>query len=92
VIFFYELLFVAIAIGAIVLGETVSRTLAVALVGVVFAISVLGVWSFDARLTTNGVSDDDRRWFVDARDGLKHLRLLLAVGCAAALVWRLIAG
>ena len=38
------------------------------------------------------VSDADRRWFVDARDGLKHLRLLLAFGALAALAWRLVAG
>ena len=91
-IFFYEMLFVLVAIGAIVLGEVVSRTLAVALVAVLFAVSALGVWSFDARLATEGVSDEDQRWFVDARDGLKHLRLLLALGCLATLGWRVVAG
>ena len=91
-IFFYEMLFVAVAIGAIVLGEAISRTLALGLVLVFLAVSALGVWSFDARLATTTVSDDDRRWFVDARDGLKHLRLLLALGALATLVWRLVAG
>jgi len=36
--------------------------------------------------------DDDRRWHEDARDGLRHLRLLLGLATLAALVWRLIAG
>ena len=57
-------LFVLVAIGAIVIGEAWSRTLAVALVAALFGLSVLGVWSFDARLATEGVGDDDRR--VDA--------------------------
>ena len=91
-IFFYEMLFFAVAIGTIVLGEAVSRTLAVAVVVTMLAIAAVGVWSFDARLATDTVSDADRRWFVDARDGLKHLRLLLALGAVATLVWRVVAG
>ena len=91
-IFFYEFVFVGVAILAIFIGEVVSRTLAVALVMALLGIAALGVWSFDARLATNTVSDDDKRWFIDARDGLKHLRLLLALGAIAALAWRLIAG
>jgi hypothetical protein len=93
VIFFYEFVFFGIAIVAILLGELVSRTLAVALVMALLAVVALGAWSFDARLATDdSVSADDRRWFTDARDGLKHLRLLLALGALAALAWRLIAG
>jgi uncharacterized membrane protein YfbV (UPF0208 family) len=92
VIFFYEFAFVAVAIAAIVVGEVFSRTLAVAMVAVALAVVTLGVWSFDARLATDTVSPDDRRWFTDARDGLKHLRLLLGLGALAALAWRLIAG
>jgi hypothetical protein len=93
VIFFYEFVFFGIAIVAILLGELVSRTLAVALVMALLAVVALGAWSFDARLATdNTVSAEDRRWFTDARDGLKHLRLLLALGALAALAWRLIAG
>ena len=41
---------------------------------------------------SNGMSEDDRRWYTDARDGLRHLRLLFGLAALAALVWRLIAG
>lgn len=91
-IFFYEMLFVLVAIAAIVVGEVWSRTVAVALVAVFFGVSALGVWSFDARLATQTVGEEDQRWSVDARDGLKHLRLLLGLGVLAALAWRVIAG
>jgi hypothetical protein len=92
VIFFYEFVFVGIAIVAIVLGETVNRTLALALVVVLLGIVALGALSFDARLATAGISDEDRRWFTDARDGLRHLRLLLVLGALAMLIWRIVAG
>ena len=91
-IFFYEFVFVAVAIVAIVIGEAVNRTLALGLVVVLLAIVALGAMSFDARLATEGVSDEDRRWFTDARDGLRHLRLLLALGALAMLAWRIFAG
>ena len=91
-IFFYEFVFVAVAVVAIVLGEALSRTLALAFVAALLAFVALGAWSFDARLAAEAVSDEDRRWFTDARDGLKHLRLLLGLGFLAALAWRLIAG
>jgi hypothetical protein len=92
-IFFYELLFVLVAVGAIVIGEAWSRLAAFVFLGGWFLVVVLGSASFDARLaTTHGLSDDDRRWFADARDGLRHLRLLFGLASLAALAWRLIAG
>ncbi len=92
-IFFYELLFALVALAAIILGEVWSRLSAFLFLGAWFLIVVLGSASFDARLATpDGLSDDDRRWFRDARDGLRHLRLLFGLATLAALVWRLIAG
>jgi hypothetical protein len=94
VIFFYELLFVLVALGAVVMGELWSRTAALLFLCGWFAIAVLGYASFGARLavTGAGLGDDERRWFSDARDGLRHLRLLFGLAVLAALVWRLIAG
>jgi hypothetical protein len=93
VIFFYELLFALVALVAIVIGEAWSRLAAFLFLGSWFLIVALGSASFDARLATpNGMSDDDRRWFTDARDGLRHLRLLFGLATLAALAWRLIAG
>jgi hypothetical protein len=58
-----------------------------------FGIVLLGYASFGARLAApDGLSDEDRRWFTDARDGLRHLRLLFGLATLAALVWRLLAG
>lgn len=92
-IFFYEGFFVAIALLAVLVGEVWSRVLAFALLAVSLAIVTLAVASFNARLSVaSTMTDDDRRWFVDARDGLKHLRLLLLLASAAALIWRLVAG
>jgi hypothetical protein len=93
VIFFYELLFVAVALVAVVIGEQVSRTLAVVFLLAWLAVVSLGYASFGARLAApDGPAGDDRRWFQDARDGLRHLRLLFGLATAAALVWRLVAG
>jgi hypothetical protein len=93
VIFFYELLFALVALVAIVIGEAWSRLAALVFLSAWLLIVVLGSASFDARLATpDGLSDDDRRWFTDARDGLRHLRLLFGLGTLAALVWRLVAG
>jgi hypothetical protein len=93
VIFFYELLFAVVAVVAIFIGEAWSRLAACVFLGVWFLVVVLGSASFDARLATpDGLSEDDRRWFTDARDGLRHLRLLFGLATLAALAWRLIAG
>ena len=92
-IFFYEMLFVVVAVAAVAIGEVWSRLAAVVFLGVWFVLVVLGYASFGARLAvSDGLSDDDRRWFTDARDGLRHLRLLFGLATAAALAWRLIAG
>ena len=92
-IFFYELLFALMALVAIFIGEAWSRLAAFVFLGGWFLVVVLGSASFDARLATNdGLSDDDRRFFTDARDGLRHLRLLFGLATLAALAWRLIAG
>ena len=91
-IFFYELLFVLLAIAAVVIGEVWSRLAAVLFLVLCFAVVWLGSASFGARLAMAGVADDERRWYQDARDGLRHLRLLLGLAALAALAWRLIAG
>jgi hypothetical protein len=93
VIFFYELLFVLVAVGAVLIGEVWSRLAALVLLVACFLLVVLGYASFGARLAvSDGLSEDDRRWLTDARDGLRHLRLLFGLAVAAALVWRLVAG
>jgi hypothetical protein len=93
VIFFYELVFALVTLAAIFIGEAWSRLAACLLLGGFFLVVVLGSASFDARLaTTDGMSDDDRRFFTDARDGLRHLRMLFGLATLAALAWRLIAG
>jgi hypothetical protein len=94
VIFFYEFLFVLAAVVAVVIGEAWSRLAAFVFLSGWFAIVVLGYASFGARLALSGnaMTDDERRWFTDARDGLRHLRLLFGLAALAALAWRLIAG
>ncbi len=92
-IFFYELLFALVALAAILIGEAWSRLGAFVFLSAWFLVVVLGTASFDARLATDhGLSDDDRHWFTDARDGLRHLRLLFGLAALTALAWRLIAG
>jgi hypothetical protein len=92
-IFFYEAVFVVVALAAVFVGEAWSRLAAFVILAVCLLVAVLAIASFDARLATaQALSDEDRRWFVDTRDGLKHLRLLFGLSALAALVWRLIAG
>ncbi len=93
-LFFYEFLFILVAVVAVLMGEVWSRTAAVIFLAGWFAFVVLGYASFGARLAVPGatMSDDERRWFTDARDGLRHLRLLFGLAALAALGWRLIAG
>ena len=93
-IFFYEFLFVVVAVAAVVIGEAWSRLAAFIFVAVWFAVSMVGYASFGARLAVSGhsMTEDDRRWFNDARDGMRHLRLLLGLATLAALAWRVIAG
>ena len=92
-IFLYELLFVLVALVAVFIGEAWSRLAAFLFLSGWFLVVVLGYASFGARLATEpGMSDDDRRWLTDARDGIRHLRLLFGLATLAALIWRLIAG
>ena len=92
-IFFYELLFVLVAIVAIFIGEAWSRLAAFLFLSAWFVVILLGYASFGARLATSeGLTEDDRRWLTDARDGIRHLRLLFGLAALAALVWRLVAG
>jgi hypothetical protein len=93
-IFFYELLFVVVAIVAVLIGELWSRLAAVILLAVWFGVVLLGYASFGARLAVSNtpMTEDERRWFTDARDGLRHLRLLFGLATLAALAWRVVAG
>jgi len=93
VLFFYELVFAVMAIVAVVIGEAWSRLAAFLFLTAWFLLAALASASFGARLAVaQGMPEDDRRFFTDARDGLKHLRLLFGLAAAAALVWRLLAG
>jgi hypothetical protein len=93
VIFFYELLFVVVAVVAVAVGEIWSRTLAVVLLATGFALAMLGQLSVSAGLAqSTDVGATDRRWATDARDGLRHLALLFGLATLAALVWRVVAG
>ena len=93
-IFFYEFLFAAVAVVAVLIGELWSRTLAAGFMLVWFAFILVGYASFGARLSVSGatMTEDERRWFTDARDGLRHLRLLFGLGALAAVAWRVVAG
>ena len=94
-VFFYEIFFVVVALLAVLMGELWSRSLALAFLLVWWLIVVLGYASFGARLRladSEMADDEQKRWYRDARDGLRHLRLLLGLACAAALVWRVLAG
>ena len=92
-IFFYELLFVLVALLAVFIGEAWSRLGAFLFLSVWFLLVVLGYASFSARLAiSDGMSEADRRFITDARDGVRHLRLLFGLATLAALCWRLIAG
>jgi hypothetical protein len=93
-IFFYELLFVLVSVAGVLIGELWSRLAAFIFLAAWFAFVMLGYASFGARLAVSGsaMSDDERRWFTDARDGLRHLRLLFGVAALAALAWRVIGG
>jgi hypothetical protein len=92
-IFFYEILFAVVAVAAVFIGETWSRTWALVFLLAWLAVIALGHASFGARLAQpEGMSEEDQRWYRDARDGLRHLRLLFLLACGAMLVWRLIAG
>jgi hypothetical protein len=94
VIFFYELLFVLVAVVAVVIGEVWSRLAALVFLLAWLAIVTLGYASFGARLAVadKPLNDEERRWYTDARDGLRHLRLLFGLAALTALGWRLIAG
>ena len=93
-IFFYEFVFVLLALVTVFIGEAWSRTAALVFIAAWFAFVVIGYASFGARLAVTGssMSDGERRWFTDARDGLRHLRLLFGLATLAVLGWRLIAG
>ena len=93
VIFFYELLFVLVAIVAVSSASCGVALAAVVFLGLWFGAIWLGYASFGARLAADsGITEEDRRWYADARDGLRHLRLLFGLAVLAALAWRLIAG
>jgi len=73
VIFFYELLFVLVA-RRVLYWRAWSPTRRLPVPGRVVLFVVVGSASFDARLaTTDGMSDDDRRFFHRRADGLRHL-------------------
>jgi hypothetical protein len=93
-IFFYEFVFILMAVIAVLIGEAWSRLAAFLFLALWFAFVVIGYASFGARLAVSAatMSEDERRWFTDARDGLRHLRLLFGLAAIAALGWRLVAG
>jgi hypothetical protein len=92
-VFFYEMLFVAVAVAAMAIGEVWSRTGALVFLLAWWALVAVGYASFGAKLArAEGLGEEERRWYRDARDGLRHLRLLFGLASGAALVWRLVAG
>jgi hypothetical protein len=92
-VFFYEMLFVAVAVAAVVIGELWSRTGALVFLLMWWALVATGYASLGARLAeAEGLGEGERRWYRDARDGLRHLCLLFGLASGAALVWRLVAG
>lgn len=93
-IFFYEILFVSVAVAAAFIGETWSRTWAVLFLLAWLGLVWLGHASFQARLAAvhSDLDEEELRWYRDARDGLRHLRLLFALATLVALTWRVLAG
>ena len=93
-IFFYEFVFIVMAVLAVLMGELWSRLAAFIFLAGWFAFILVGYASFGARLSVSGatMTEDERRWFTDARDGLRHLRLLFGLAALAALIWRVVAG
>ena len=89
-VFFYEILFTVVATIAVIVGELWTRTFTVVFLAAWLAVIWLGYASFQARLRTEELSAEDRLWFENAVDGLRHLRLLFAIGAAVALGWRLL--
>jgi hypothetical protein len=97
VIFFYEMLFVAVALAAVYIGERWNHTVALLFLLAWWALIWVGYASFGARLAAaqSGAAplgEDDLRWYRDARDGLRHMRLLFGLACGVMLLWRLAAG
>jgi hypothetical protein len=91
-IFFYEIAFVALALAAVFIGEVWSRTFALLFLLAWWGFVTLGYASFGARLATDTLNAEEQRWFTDARDGLRHLRLLFGLASGAALIWRIVGG
>ena len=92
-IYFYEILFVLVAIAAIGIGERFSTLAALLFLAAWFVFITIGYASFGARLAAQqGLSEDDATWFRDARDGLRHLRLLFGIATVLTLVWRIVGG
>jgi hypothetical protein len=92
-VFFYEILFVAVAVAAVAIGEVWSRTGALVFLLLWWALVATGYAGLGARLAeAEGLGEEERRWYRDARDGMRHLRLLLGLASGAAIVWRLVAG
>lgn len=92
-IFFYEILFVLVALIAVFVGEQWSRTVTLLFLLLWLGVVAVGYASFNARLAAGGgVPEADLQWYRDARDGLRHLRLLFGLAVAAAAVWRFVAG
>jgi hypothetical protein len=83
-------------VAAVIIGEVWSRLAAFVFLSGWFGIAVLGYASFGARLAitseADAMDDDQRRWFSDARDGMRHLRLLFGLAALAALGWRIVSG
>jgi len=91
-VFFYEILFTIVGVIAWVAGEVWSRTFSVLFLFAWLLVIWLGYIGFQARLRQEDLSAEDRLWFENAVDGLRHLRLLFAIGTVVALVWRVLAG
>lgn len=90
-IFFYEMMFVAAAVVTAYIAEAWNRGWAVLFVSAWFGLVVLGHASFGARLAApEPLADEERRWYLNARDGLRHLRLLFGLTWLGALAWWLL--
>ncbi len=93
VIFFYEILFVVAALTAAFIGEVWSRTFALLFLLAWWGVAWLGYASFGARLArSDDLAEEERRWYRDAYDGLRHLRLLFGIASGVMLLWRLLGG
>ena len=88
VLFFFEFGIFALAVGAILLAETVGRQVALTAWGLVTLGSLLAQALVTRQFGRAAPQDDQHaRWREAVRDGWRHFTVLLFLGVVALLMW-----